>query len=65
MSNLKEMVTVGVANEGEMNIKLDIVKDWEPKKVSHMGTSTFFEIDGSFFSMKRTDFSEIFGLKYK
>jgi len=64
MSNLKSVITVGMANEGEMNIKVDVIKGWEPKKISYMGGSVFFEVDGSFVSMKRLEFTEIFGNRY-
>jgi hypothetical protein len=64
MSNLKSVITVGMANEGEMNINIDVIRGWEPKKISYIGTSVFFEVDGSFVSMKRVEFTEIFGIKY-
>ena len=64
MDNLKSVITVGMANEGEMNVKLDIVKGWEPKKISYMGSSVFFEVDGSFVSMKKLEFTEIFGSRH-
>ena len=57
-----EIVTVGVANEGELTLPVDVVKEWEPKKINYMGDVVYFKADDKFYSMKVLDFKEIFGL---
>lgn len=64
MSEIKENVIIGVANEGELIFPLEVVKGWDPKKISYVSSSVFFEQDGTFFSMDRLKFKEIFGSKY-
>lgn len=42
--------------------KLDIeeISKWEPKKITKMGHSTYFEVDGTFVSMKTEDYNLVF-----
>lgn len=66
----KKSVIVGVANQNETSMKVDDIKDWEPKKVSYIGTSTYFQVvdedgNGTFYSMESPEFREIFGHKIK
>lgn len=56
----KTKVKVAQANLGEDSIDIEIVKRWVPEKVSYIGDTVFFGVDGVFFSMKRKDFIEIF-----
>lgn len=57
---MKQTVTIGVANEGQINVSTDTMSNWQPKKVSYLGTSVFFQVDDVFYSMERKDFEEIF-----
>ena len=63
MSKVKEIVTLGIANTGEKNFKVEDIIDWKPQKISYMGDSVFFQVDETFYSMKRIDFKEIFNGK--
>lgn len=56
----KHMVKVGMANIGEQFFELEDVKKWEPTKITFVGTAVFFNVDGTFFSMERVDFVNIF-----
>lgn len=53
-------VTLGVANEGERNFKIDEVLLWEKKKMSYIGDSVFFEANEVFYSMKKIDYVKHF-----
>ena len=57
---MKNTVTVGIANEGRRNFNVDEMSNWEPKKITYSGTSVFFKVEDTFYSMDRTDFEEIF-----
>jgi hypothetical protein len=54
------MVKLGLANIGEQSIELEIVEKWEPEKITFLGNTVFFSVDGTFFSMERVDFMNIF-----
>lgn len=54
------MITVGVANEGKMNISKDDMLKWKPEKVTYSGNSVFFKVEDVFYSMDRKDFDEVF-----
>lgn len=56
-------VLVGIANGGEESMNVDDIKDWDIKKVSHVGSTVYFEHDGTFLSMETSDFNDIFGHK--
>ena len=64
MAEIKSTFTVGVANEGERNMSVEDLLRHEPKKVTYGGTQVFFEHDGTFLSMTRLEYQEVFG-KYK
>ena len=51
---------LGIANEGEMAFDLDLVLGWEISKQTYVGDTVFFQADGSFYSMKRSDYNEYF-----
>ena len=56
----KDVISVGVANEGELNIGIDVVRTWEPKNINYVGDVVFFKQDKTYYSMKRNVFNEIF-----
>lgn len=49
---------LGIANEGEKAFELDLILGWEISKQTFVGDTVFFEADGSFFSMKRSDYNQ-------
>lgn len=57
-----DIVKVGFANEGEQNLKVEVVEKWTPKNITYLGDTVFFKNEGSYFSMKREDFQKIFKL---
>lgn len=57
---MKERVKIGFANEGVLDIELEIVKKWEPKKITYIRDVAFFKHEDSYFSMKTEDFKKIF-----
>ena len=57
---MSKMVKVGTANEGWTNMSLNSLKEWEPKKIAYMGTTVFFQIEDTFYSMTRKDYEDIF-----
>ena len=61
-ATLKKTIKVGIANEGEMNISIEVISKWKPEKMSYVGGSVFFSVDGTFFSMDRQDFKTIFNI---
>jgi hypothetical protein len=62
MSEIKnDVFTLGVANEGEINVKHEELITWKPSKVTHSTGSTLFEHDGKFYSMRFADYKEVFG----
>ena len=62
---MSNSVKIGTANKGHSIISLDVIKDWYPKKIAYMGTTVFFQIEDTFYSMERVDFERIFEGKYK
>jgi hypothetical protein len=56
----KERVSVGVANEGEINLLVEQVKEWVPKNISYIGSTVFFKQGDTYFSMNVVDFKNIF-----
>lgn len=57
---MSKSVLVAVANEGEQNMPLEVVSEWNPDKISFFGETVFFKVDKSYFSMKKSDFCTIF-----
>lgn len=53
-------VLIGVANEGEMSIDVDIIKKWEVSKITYFSDMVYFKSGGNYYSMKRNDFKQIF-----
>jgi hypothetical protein len=57
-------VLVGIANEEGINqMKVEDIKDWEPTKIAYVGSSAYFKIDETFYSMNRMDFKELYAHK--
>lgn len=57
-----ETVNVGFANEGERNLKVEVVSKWTPKNINYIGDTVFFKNEDAYFSMKTVDFKRIFNL---
>jgi len=57
-----DIVKVGFANDGEQNLKVEIVEKWTPKNITYIGDTVFFKNGDSYFSMKMLDFKRIFNL---
>lgn len=57
---MSKKIMLGIANQGEMAFDLDLVLKWELKKHTFIGDTLFFEVDGTFYSMKRTDYNTYF-----
>jgi len=53
------MILLGVANEGEQNFELALVKEWVINKTTLVGNTVFFEVDGTYFSVDRQKFDNI------
>lgn len=58
----KEIIKVGIANEGETNLEIEIVRGWEPKNIEYIGTTVFFKNGGTYVSMTREDFKKVYNL---
>jgi hypothetical protein len=56
----EETVKVGVANEGEINIAISVVKKWSPINKSQFGDTVFFKQGDTYYSMKVLDYNKIF-----
>lgn len=63
MNSDNRSVLIGVANQSEISKTINEIKDWEPKKVSYIGQTTYFQHDDVFYSMATMEFKEIFGQK--
>ena len=57
---MNDTVLVGIANEGEQRITIEIVKKWEPTNINQIGDTVFFKQGDTYFSMKTIDFRTIF-----
>ena len=51
---------VGVANEGELSIYIEIIKKWKPTDIVYFINVVFFKEDKSYYSMKKLDFDKLF-----
>lgn len=63
MENDNRSVLIGVANQSEISKQVKDILDWEPKKISYIGNTTYFQHDDIFYSMSTMDFKDIFGHK--
>jgi hypothetical protein len=59
---VKEVVKIGVANEGELNLEVEDVKKWEPQNINYFGDTVFFKNGDTYYSMKREDFKRIYNV---
>ena len=57
---MEETVRVGIANEGEINISLDIIEKWEPTNIKYFSETVFFKVDNTLYSMNIMEFKKIF-----
>lgn len=57
---MSDVVKVGVANDGEQVIEIEIVEKWEPTNTIIIGDTTFFKVEDRYYSMKTIDFRKIF-----
>lgn len=57
---MTQMITIGVANEGQINVSIDDLKTWVPKNINYFSDTVYFKADNKFYSMKRLDFTKIF-----
>ena len=55
-----EKIMVGVANEGELSIYIEIIKKWKPTDIVYFINVVFFKEDKSYYSMKKLDFDKLF-----
>ncbi len=60
MSLIKKSIKVGIANNGETNMSVDALSIWSPEKISYIAGLVFFKVDGTFYSMNKQDFKDIF-----
>lgn len=60
MKKVKSNVMVGVANENERSMSISDVEKWTPTKITQVGNTTYFSINGKFHSMNAEDFKIIF-----
>lgn len=56
----KEMVKVGIANDGEKNLEIEELMKWEPKNVNYFGDVVYFKYEDKYYTMKVVDFRKIF-----
>lgn len=59
----KQTVLIGIANDGEVSMEVEVLKKWEPKNISRFGDTVYFKNEDTYFSMKRVDFDNIFTTK--
>lgn len=57
---MDKTVLLGVANQGETSFSVENVKTWEIEKITYFSDIVYFKYGDSYYSMKRTDFKEIF-----
>lgn len=57
---MEEIVKLGVANEGEINLSVSVVKEWVPTNKTQFGDTVFFKQEDTYYSMKVIDFNKIF-----
>lgn len=57
---MEEIVKLGVANEGEINLSVSVVKEWVPTNKTQFGDTVFFKQEDTYYSMKVVEFNKIF-----
>jgi len=63
--NRRVLVCEANKEKGVNQMSVKEIKDWEPTKVSYIGTSAYFNVNGTFYSMSSIDFREIYAHKLK
>jgi hypothetical protein len=53
-------IRVGVANEGELDLTIDILEKWSPKNITYIGDTVFFKQENCYYSMKTIDFNKLY-----
>ena len=51
---------VGIANEGEVLIDIEIIKNWKPTDIVYFINVVFFKENKIYYSMKKVDFDKLF-----
>lgn len=57
---VEQSIKVGIANEGETILPISVLKKWEPCNVTQIGDTVFFKQEDTFFSMKVSDFRDLY-----
>lgn len=53
-------VLVGMANEGEISMRIENIKEWQISNITYFSDVVYFKNVDTFYSMKRNDFKQIF-----
>ena len=53
-------VLVGMANEGEISMRIENIKEWQISDITYFSDVVYFKNVDTFYSMKRNDFKQIF-----
>jgi hypothetical protein len=56
----EELIKVGVANEGEINLPVSLLTEWKPSNVNQFGDTVFFKQGDMYYSMKLVDFKKLY-----
>lgn len=57
---MPEMISIGVANEGQVNVNVETLKTWNIKNITFFSKYVYFKHENVFYSMNRTDFDNVF-----
>lgn len=56
----EEIIKIGVANEGELSLSVNVLKEWKPTNVTQFSDTVFFKVDDKYYSMKAIDFRKLY-----
>ena len=56
----EELIKIGVANEGELNLPVSLLKEWKPSNVNQFGDTVFFKQEDAYYTMKTVDFRKLY-----
>ena len=65
MDDNRTILVCEANTEGINQMSVKDIKDWEPTKISYIGTSAYFKVDETFYSMSSIDFREPYSQKLK